>query len=389
MANNALERARQITEQARQKFEGDQALLAEQAAKAAREVAGEGSDEQDQTVGDAGQTDTAQNANTNAHQDKPEEAYESTETAPEDGARIRELEKQIEALQRNYDNLRSYADRTQTDNTALKRENQELNSQIQYLLADRQRGGNQAPQGQSQAQPREGAVPQQHTGESNQDYLARLLEHHADLREANEDFPHLIQPLLKVVDDLRREMNSRVDPIHRSMQEEIRLSQEQRQLSAEESQREETRKYFAAIADKHPDYKPVMEGEAFAAFLNNHRMRDTYVSLLWPYEGERLATAREVIAILDEFKESQETPANRSHQSREEQASQRRQAAEADAEPSLRSTRSQGQGAPSEGEYIKRSDIIAWSKDPNLFRQKRGLINEARLQGRIIEDVAR
>lgn len=376
MANNALEQARKLTQEARERYEDNQRQQAEAAAKEA-----EGEDaEQALDTQDVVRDETEQSQSDNAVEE------EDKAPAPSADARIKELERQVESIQRNYDNLRSYADRTAGENSQLKRENQELNSQLQYLLADGQRTGNQ-PQGQGQAQPRDAAVPQKHAGESNQDYLSRLLEHHADLKEANEDFPHLIQPLLRVVDELRQELNSRVDPIHQTMRDEIRLSQEERERTAEERQRQATREYFKAIADKHPDYRQVMEGDAFGNFLNNHRMGQTYASLLWPNEGERLATPAEVNAILDEFKEASGSPANRSRQSREDQAAQRRNAAAADAEPTMR--QSQGQSIPTDGDYIKRSEIIAWSKDPKLFRANKERLNQAMQQGRIIEDVAR
>lgn len=331
----------------------------------------------------------AEQPQTSIEQDNPQDAD------PGETDVVAELQAKVVELQKNYDNLRSYADRVSGENRSLRDENDLLNSQMRVLLADRQRGGQQPPAAETPTTPRDQAetaqIPAQRADESDEDYLSRLTAKYRDLQEADADFSHIVRPLLRVIRDLEtrvvqseQNLRQQLDPVVQSMKTEI-------QQNAQERQRTAAERYFAAIADKHPDYHTTVTSEAFAEFINSHPLGQTYHQLLWPEEwgeGYRRGTAQEVIGILDVFKahmgQGAQTPGAEQEQRRAQQAEQRRLAAEEAVEPSVRSTVPVPQG---DGEVIRRSDIIKWSKDPQLWKQNKQRVQEARMHGRIFEDV--
>lgn len=386
MANTALERAREITRKAREDY--DSQLNAEQDGAPV-----DGGEQESQESAQALDPNAAQaeSSQTEDHSQQDEGEQDKPEAAPD---ATRELLAKVEELQKNYDNLRSWADRVSGENSTLRGDNEKLTSQVSVLLADRQRGS-QAPAPQPSAQPREGQsaeqVPTQRADETDQDYLGRLVGRYQDLQDADADYGHIIRPLIKVIHDLEKRVEaseqnvrSQLDPVMQSMQTEIKQSAEERQRTA-------TQRYFAEIADKQPNYHQKLTSEEFANFIHSNPMGQTYQQLLWPeeFQGARRGTAQEVIGILsvfDDWYASQgASDAARQQEQREQQEARqqaRQQAAEEAVEPSIRPTAPAQQA---DGEAIKRSDIVKWAKDPGMWKEKRHQVQQALSEGRVIE----
>lgn len=379
MSKSAREKAREIREHTNQ-------LLAEQtgeAPEAENQPAPdkpESEDEQQQVEGasqgqDPGEQGTLQN--------EPETPDEQAEQ-PNVAAEIAELRKQAEQAQRNYDELRSYADRVNAENARLR-------SDIAVLTTAGDNDRRQpAPQQPAQQQTEQGqntgeqvqqveAITEERPGESDQEYMARLAE-------AIEEYPDVAGPIVAAMDHRMKRMQERMEAMESRLTPAV--DNLRTRIESEEADRERQRReaYFGAIAEKHPDYKAIVSQDKFADWLRQHPMGRWYRQLVFPNRqaGERGGMAAEVIQVLDEY--TQADPAYQDRLKAEQAARERANAAAADDMGEVPRSPAAPQVNGGEAPYITVAQLDEWAKDPRVWKKHQPEIDAAQATGRIIQE---
>ena len=264
-------------------------------------------------------------------EDKPTEAQATPQDKPTQTPAVSEGSfvlpegadpvKLYQQTQKNYDNLRTYADRTQTDNATLRREIEDLKRQIQFLSLG-QPPQTTAATTQQPAQVMPGGDPQP-GGDGAQAMISTQGDERVEASKVLEalasEYPDSIAPIVKCLQGLETDLSgvkqtisSRVEPAIDIMVKD----EQQRTMTAQEAAHQ---RHLDEISKGVPNWQTLVfndpsvmytpEGELNAApalkeWMRQHPAGSDYYSLLFPAEGERGGTPGMVIKILKEFQDS-------------------------------------------------------------------------------------
>ena len=230
----------------------------------------------------------------------------------------------VEQLQKNYDHLRSYADRVSGENASLKKEMADLRSQIQILLSV------QPPdQGQPQAKGADASqhgAGGEHTGDvgtqAQTSTQAETLQQKKErLRALADEFPEIGGVILEYIDALEQTTQTRITQVEQTLHSQVKpvvdtFVEDTRRRALEEAERKK-KEHADAIAKAIPNWQSlVFDGDrtdesgrrylnpAFDNFLLSHPAGDDYFRMLFPDEPGKGASAGMVIQILQEFAKS-------------------------------------------------------------------------------------
>jgi len=359
MAKSAVEKAKEIREKAREIAEKSDSSVAPQGQvedKPQEKPLGGGADKP------AGKADKGQKA-----EEKPPENKKS-EPGGESGRAERQDEKlaqEIKQLRENFAHLRSYADRVSAENAQLK-------SRLQLLT--RQKEEHSEPAESQDVRPSDSGEEPGFQEQADQE-LAQLLEEYPDFEPLVKSTDKKIKPLFDQIKELKEQVKRLTDTINQDT-----LSVQQMKAA------EEAEKHHRTIAEAHPDYLEIAESEAFQTWLDNHPLGSIYRPLLFPEPGQPGMTAKQVIAVLDEFKASR--PEARAAAARSQEASEREAAAAEDNEGKIITGESTaGSGEPA-GPVLRMSELDRIRRqDPHKFIAMKKDIQKALAAGTLINDM--
>lgn len=224
-------------------------------------------------------------------------------------------------LQQNYDHLRSYADRTSSENAQLRKENAELKSQIQILLTAQPAGQGQ-PHDKAAAQKEHGADGEDNSGDvgaqaETSTQMDKLANAEQALDALAEEFPDTLAPVVNYLKEFRTMYGDRITNVEQTFNTQVKpvvetITEDTRRRAQDEAETRQ-KKHYDAITEAFPSWNEMVFGSstdgnlspAFEKFLTNHPAGADYMSLLFPTEPGRGASSGMVIQILSEFANSE------------------------------------------------------------------------------------
>ncbi|HNQ86741.1 MAG TPA: hypothetical protein PLT33_12900 [Deltaproteobacteria bacterium] len=231
---------------------------------------------------------------------------------------------ELEKLKKNYDHVRSYADRASGEKAELQRKVDDLTRKLNILLSA-------TPQAQEPTRPPEpGGEPTGDTPVQGQPtpQAQKRMEMRKELEELAENFPDVMAPLLRYLDVMEESVKDelgRVKPVVDSIVQDTRTRAEREFEEARNKAHSDIEKglpgwknlVFAnpANIEEEPQVNP-----ALINWLMSHENGDLYRVMLFPdpEKGERGGSPASVVKILNEFKATLDAPS----QSRIDAASQ-------------------------------------------------------------------